>query len=100
DRVIVPFVIACGTCQFCSQGLVSLCDQSNPNAKLVEPVYGHSPAGFFGYTQLFGGYDGGQAEYVRVPYADFGLFAIPDHISDDRALFLTDILPTGYMAAL
>ena len=99
DRVIVPFVIACGECWFCEQGLQSLCDRSNPNAKLVEKLYGQSPAGLFGYTHLFGGFAGGQAEYVRVPHADAGLFAIPDSMDDDHALFLTDILPTGWMAA-
>ncbi len=99
DRVIVPFVIACGACWYCDQGEFSLCDNSNPNAKAVEKVYGHSPAGLFGYTHLFGGFAGGQAEYVRVPYANVGLFAIPDSMDDDHALFLTDILPTGWMAA-
>ncbi|MFW2513967.1 zinc-dependent alcohol dehydrogenase [Demequina sp. SO4-13] len=100
DRVIVPFVIACGTCWFCTQGLQSLCDNTNPNAKILEKTYGQSGAGLFGYTHLFGGYDGGQAEYVRVPHADAGLFAIPDSMDDDHALFLTDILPTGWMAAV
>lgn len=99
DRVIVPFVIACGQCWFCEQDLQSLCDRSNPNAKAVEKLYGQSPAGLFGYTHLFGGFAGGQAEYVRVPHADAGLFAIPDSMTDDQALFLTDILPTGWMAA-
>ncbi len=99
DRVVVPFVIACGDCFFCQRHEYSLCDRTNPAAKVVERVYGHSPAGLFGYTHLFGGYPGGQAEYVRVPHADVGLFAIPDDVSDDAALFLTDILPTGWMAA-
>ncbi len=99
DRVIVPFVIACGECEWCRAGEQSLCDRSNPHAKVVEKLYGHSPAGLFGYTHLFGGFDGGQAELVRVPYAHIGLFAIPDDVDDDHALFLTDILPTGWMAA-
>lgn len=99
DRVIVPFVIACGTCWYCEQGMQSLCDTTNPNAKILEKTYGQSGAGLFGYTHLFGGYAGGQAEFVRVPHADVGLFAIPDSMDDDHALFLTDILPTGWMAA-
>ncbi|MCB2411503.1 glutathione-dependent formaldehyde dehydrogenase [Demequina sp. TTPB684] len=99
DRVVVPFVIACGQCQFCQREEFSLCDRTNPAAELVEKVYGHAPAGLFGYTHLFGGYPGGQAEFARVPHADVGLFAIPDEMTDDDALFLTDILPTGWMAA-
>lgn len=99
ERVIAPFVIACGQCWFCERDLQSLCDRSNPNAKAVEKLYGQSPAGLFGYTHLFGGFPGGQAEYVRVPHADAGLFLVPDAIDDDHALFLTDILPTGWMAA-
>src|SRR5690554_5807270 len=97
DRVIVPFVIACGKCWYCERNLQSLCDRTNPNAKAVEKLYGQSPAGLFGYTHLFGGYAGGQAEYARVPHADAGLFAVPDSMDDDHALFLTDILPTGWM---
>jgi threonine dehydrogenase-like Zn-dependent dehydrogenase len=100
DRVIVPFVISCGQCWFCSKGMVAMCDRSNPNGYLVKPFYGSSPAGMFGYTRFFGGYPGGQAEYVRVPFADAGLFAVPDSMDDDHALFLTDILPTAYQAAL
>ncbi|BBD59084.1 alcohol dehydrogenase [Nostoc sp. HK-01] len=99
DRVVVPFTIACGNCFFCQRDLWSLCDNSNPNAWMVELQMGHSPAGLFGYSHLFGGYAGGQAEYVRVPFADVGLFKIPDHLTDDQVLFLTDIFPTGYMAA-
>ncbi len=99
DRVVVPFTISCGSCMFCNRDLWSLCDNSNPNAWLIEPLYGHSPAGLFGYSHFFGGYAGGQAEYARVPFADTGLFKIPDELTDDQVLFLTDIFPTGYMAA-
>jgi threonine dehydrogenase-like Zn-dependent dehydrogenase len=99
DRVVVPFTIACGNCLFCNRDLWSLCDNSNPNAWMAEQMYGHSPSGLFGYSHLFGGYAGGQAEYARVPFADVGLFKIPDGLTDDQVLFLTDIFPTGYMAA-
>lgn len=99
DRVVVPFPIACGRCTFCQQGLSSLCDNSNPNAGLAEAMYGQSPAGIFGYSHLMGGYAGGQAEYVRVPFADFGPFKIENGFPDEQVLFLTDIFPTGYMAA-
>ncbi|MEH2160921.1 MAG: zinc-dependent alcohol dehydrogenase [Nostoc sp.] len=99
DRVVVPFTISCGSCFFCNRDLWSLCDNSNPNASLVEKQMGHSPSGLFGYSHLFGGYAGGQAEYVRVPFADVGLFKIPDGLTDEQVLFLTDIFPTGYMAA-
>lgn len=99
DRVIVPFTISCGGCFFCTSDLWSLCDNSNPNAWMVEKIMGHSPAGLFGYSHLFGGYAGGQAEYVRVPFADVGPLKIPDGLTDEQVLFLTDIFPTGYMAA-
>lgn len=99
DRVIVPFAIACGNCFYCKRGEYSLCDNSNPNAAAAEAMYGYSPAGLFGYSHLFGGYAGGQAEYARVPYADTGCFKIPDNLTDEQAVFLTDIFPTGYMAA-
>lgn len=99
DRVVVPFTISCGSCFFCNRDLWSLCDNSNPNAWMAEKLYGHSPSGLFGYSHLFGGYAGGQAEYARVPFADVGLFKIPDGLTDDQVLFLTDIFPTGYMAA-
>ena len=99
DRVVVPFTISCGNCFFCQRDLSSLCDNSNPNAWMAEKLYGHSPSGLFGYTHLFGGYAGGQAEYVRVPFADVGPFKIPDGLTDEQVLFLTDIFPTGYMAA-
>jgi threonine dehydrogenase-like Zn-dependent dehydrogenase len=99
DRVVVPFTISCGSCFFCNRDLWSLCDNSNPNAWMVEKIMGHSPAGLFGYSHLTGGYAGGQAEYARVPFADVGLFKIPDGLTDDQVVFLTDIFPTGYMAA-
>ena len=99
DRVIVPFAIACGGCYFCKHTLFSLCDNSNPNASMAEKLYGFSGAGLFGYSHLFGGYAGGQAQYARVPFADVGPVQIPDGVSDEQALFLTDIFPTGYMAA-
>jgi len=99
DRVVIPFTISCGSCFFCNRDLWSLCDNSNPNAGLAEKIYGHSPAGLFGYSHLTGGYAGGQAEYARVPFADVGPLKIPDGLSDEQVLFLTDIFPTGYMAA-
>lgn len=99
DRVVVPFAIACGECFYCKQGLWSLCDNSNPNAAAAEEMYGYSPAGLFGYSHLFGGYAGGQAEYVRVPFANVGCFKVPEELPDEQAIFLTDIFPTGYMAA-
>jgi threonine dehydrogenase-like Zn-dependent dehydrogenase len=99
DRVVVPFTISCGSCFFCQRDLWSLCDNTNPNAAMAEQMMGHSPSGLFGYSQLTGGYAGGQAEYVRVPFADVGLFKIPDGLTDEQVLFLTDIYPTGYMAA-
>jgi threonine dehydrogenase-like Zn-dependent dehydrogenase len=99
DRVVVPFNISCGQCYYCKRGLYSLCDNSNPNAGAAEEMYGYSPAGLFGYSHLFGGYAGGQAEYVRVPFADVGCFKVPDNLTDEQAVFLTDIFPTGYMAA-
>jgi threonine dehydrogenase-like Zn-dependent dehydrogenase len=100
DRVVVPFPIACGRCWFCQAGRHSLCDNTNPNAWMAEAAFGHSPAGIFGYSHLTGGYAGGQAEYVRVPFADVGPLKIEDSaLSDEQVLFLSDILPTGYMAA-
>jgi threonine dehydrogenase-like Zn-dependent dehydrogenase len=99
ERVIVPFAIACGQCFFCSRELWSLCDNSNPNAGRAEAMYGFSGSGLFGYSHLYGGYAGGQAEYVRVPFADVGAFPVPAGLPDERVLFLTDIFPTGYMAA-
>lgn len=99
DRVVVPFTIACGNCFFCNRDLWSLCDNSNINAWMAEEVMGHSPSGLFGYSHLTGGYAGGQAEYARVPFADVGLLKIPDGLTDEQVVFLTDIFPTGYMAA-
>ncbi|BAC88676.1 zinc-dependent alcohol dehydrogenase [Gloeobacter violaceus] len=100
DRVVVPFTIACGHCHFCERTLWSLCDNSNPNAWMAEKVYGStSGSGLFGYSHLFGGYAGGQAEYVRVPFADTGPMKVPESLTDEQVLFLTDIFPTGYMAA-
>ncbi|KPQ33702.1 MAG: Zn-dependent dehydrogenase [Phormidesmis priestleyi Ana] len=99
DRVVIPFTISCGGCFFCNRDLWSLCDNSNPNAWMAEKFYGHSPAGLYGYSHLLGGYAGGQAEYVRVPFADVGPIKVPEHLTDEQVLFLTDIFPTGYMAA-
>jgi threonine dehydrogenase-like Zn-dependent dehydrogenase len=99
DRVVVPFTIACGGCFFCNKDLWSLCDNSNPNAWMAEKLYGHSPSGIYGYSHLLGGYAGGQAEYARIPFADVGPLKVPDGLEDDKVLFLTDIFPTGYMAA-
>ncbi|WP_435769547.1 zinc-dependent alcohol dehydrogenase [Nocardioides sp. SYSU DS0651] len=99
DRVVVPFPIACGACRACERELWSLCENSNPNAGLAEKLMGHSPAGIFGYSHLLGGYPGGQAEYARVPFADVGPMKIEDDLTDEQVLFLTDVLPTGYMGA-
>lgn len=99
DRVVVPFTIACGKCLYCEDKLWSLCDNSNPNAWIAEKAYGFSASGLFGYSHMYGGYAGGQAEYVRVPYADTGPIKIESPLSDEQVLFLSDIFPTGYMAA-
>ncbi|MFC7140766.1 zinc-dependent alcohol dehydrogenase [Halosimplex aquaticum] len=99
DRVVVPFTISCGECWFCQRDLYSLCDNSNPNAEMAREVMGQSPAGLFGYSHLLGGYAGGQAEYLRVPYADVGPIKIESDLPDEQVLFLSDIFPTGYMAA-
>jgi hypothetical protein len=99
DRVVVPFPIACGHCNMCEREMFSLCENSNPNAMMAEELWGYSPCGIFGYSHMLGGYAGGQAEYVRVPYADIGPLKIPDHLEDEQVLFLSDIFPTGYMAA-
>ena len=99
DRVVVPFPISCGNCFFCQRELFSLCGNSNPNAWMAEKMWGHSPAGIFGYSHMLGGYAGGQAEYARVPFADVGPMKIPDGLRDEQVLFLSDIFPTGYMAA-
>jgi threonine dehydrogenase-like Zn-dependent dehydrogenase len=99
DRVVVPFPIACGNCFFCQEKLYSVCENSNPNSWMAEKMWGHSPAGIFGYSHLTGGYAGGQAQYARVPYADVGPLKVPDGMTDEQVLFLSDILPTGWMAA-
>jgi threonine dehydrogenase-like Zn-dependent dehydrogenase len=99
DRVVVPFTIACGNCFFCRRGMVSLCDNSNPNAWMAERLYGYSGSGLFGYSHMMGGYAGGQAQYVRVPFADVGPIKVPDALTDEQVLFLSDIFPTGFMAA-
>lgn len=99
DRVVVPFTISCGECWFCKKTLYSCCDVSNPNAAQAAKAMGHSPAGLFGYSHLLGGFPGGQAEYLRVPYADVGPLKIESDLPDEKVLFLSDIFPTGYMAA-
>jgi len=99
DRVVVPFTIACGSCFFCKQTLWSLCDNTNPNAAMAEALYGFSPSGLFGYSHMLGGYAGGQAEYARVPFADVGPIKVPEGLTDEQVLFLSDIFPTGYQAA-
>ena len=99
DRVVIPFTIACGSCFFCKKGLWAACDTTNPNAAMAAKVMGHSPAGLFGYSHLTGGYPGGQAEYLRVPHADVGCLKIESDLPDEKVLFLSDIFPTGYMAA-
>jgi threonine dehydrogenase-like Zn-dependent dehydrogenase len=99
DRVVVPFTISCGECFFCQRGYFSGCERTNPDHRKAEKLWGHSPAGLFGYSHILGGYAGGQAEYLRVPYADVGPIKVPDSLTDDQVLFLSDIFPTGYMAA-
>ncbi|HET9683109.1 MAG TPA: zinc-dependent alcohol dehydrogenase [Gemmatimonadaceae bacterium] len=99
DRVVVPFPIACGNCNACKAELYSCCENSNPNRAIAEKMMGHSPAGIFGYTHMLGGYAGGQAEYARVPFADVGPIKVPEGLTDEQVLFLSDIFPTGYMGA-
>jgi threonine dehydrogenase-like Zn-dependent dehydrogenase len=99
DRVVVPFPIACGRCSMCRHDLFSLCENSNPNAWMAEKLWGHSPAGIFGYSHMLGGYAGGQAEYARVPFADVGPIKVPSTLTDEQVLFLSDIFPTGWMGA-
>jgi threonine dehydrogenase-like Zn-dependent dehydrogenase len=99
DRVVVPFPIACGNCNACKAELYSCCENSNPNRAIPEKLMGHSPAGIFGYTHMLGGYAGGQAEFARVPFADVGPIKIPNGLTDEQVLFLSDIFPTGYMGA-
>ena len=98
DRVVVSFPISCGNCFFCQKQLFSLCENSNPNAPIAQKLFGHSPAGLYGYSHMLGGFAGGQAEYARVPYADVGTIKIPEGLPDEKVLFLSDIFPTGYMA--
>lgn len=99
DRVVVPFTISCGECFFCKKSLFSCCDTSNPNAEIARKAMGHSPAGLFGFSHMLGGFAGGQAEYLRVPFADVGPLKIESDLPDEQVLFLSDIFPTGYMAA-
>ncbi len=99
DRIVVPFTISCGSCWFCQRQLFSLCDTSNPNAEMARKAMGQSPAALLGYSHMLGGFAGGQAEYLRVPYADVGPIKVPAGIPDEKVLFLSDIFPTGYMAA-
>ena len=99
DRVVVPFTISCGSCFFCEKTLFSCCDTSNPNAEIARKAMGHSPAGLFGFSHMLGGFSGGQAEYLRVPFADVGPLKIESDLPDEKVLFLSDIFPTGYMAA-
>jgi threonine dehydrogenase-like Zn-dependent dehydrogenase len=99
DRVVVPFVIACGACFFCKKTLFSCCDTTNPGADLARVAMGHAPAGLFGYSGMLGRYPGGQAEYLRVPHAEVGPIKIESGLADEQVLFLSDIYPTGYMAA-
>jgi threonine dehydrogenase-like Zn-dependent dehydrogenase len=99
DRVVVPFPIACGACNACEAELYSLCENTNPNARLAEKLFGHSTAGIFGYSHLTGGFAGGQSEYVRVPFADVGPLKLENGFSDEQVLFLSDVFPTGYMGA-
>jgi threonine dehydrogenase-like Zn-dependent dehydrogenase len=99
DRVVVPFPIACGACAACQAGLYSVCENTNPNAGLAEKFFGHPTAGIFGYSHLTGGFAGGQAQYARVPFADVGPLKIGPDLTDEQVLFLSDILPTGYMGA-
>ena len=99
DRVVASFPISCGNCFFCQKQMFSLCENSNPNAPIAQKLFGHSPAGIYGYSHMLGGFAGGQAEYARVPYADVGTIKIPEGLADEKVLFLSDIFPTGYMAA-
>jgi threonine dehydrogenase-like Zn-dependent dehydrogenase len=100
DRVVIPFTIFCGECDQCKRGNFSVCERSNPNKEMADKVFGHATAGLFGYSHLTGGYPGGQAEYVRVPFADKTHVKIPDGLADEQVLFLGDIFPTGWQAAV
>ena len=99
DRVVVPLTIACGNCFYCKTDLWSLCDNTNPNAQVAETMYGYSGSALFGFSHIYGGYAGGQAQYVRVPHADVGPIKIESDLPDEKVLFLSDIFPTGYMGA-
>lgn len=99
DRVVVGSIIGCGGCQYCKTGSWSLCDNTNPNAFLLENVYGYSTAGIYGYSHAFGGYAGSHANFIRVPFADNGAFVVPEGIPDEKVVFASDAFPTGYMAA-
>nr|MBA4185320.1 alcohol dehydrogenase catalytic domain-containing protein [Acidobacteriota bacterium] len=99
DKVVVPFTIACGNCFFCQHEMYSVCDNSNPKPEGQETAYGFAGSGLFGFSHLMGGFAGGQAEYARVPFADVGPIKVPDSIEDEKVLFLSDIFPTGFMAA-
>jgi threonine dehydrogenase-like Zn-dependent dehydrogenase len=100
DRVVVPFTIVCGECEQCRRGFFSVCERTNRNKQLAETAFGHTTAGLFGYTHLTGGYPGGQAEFVRVPYADVAPVKVPDSLTDEQVLFLGDIFPTGWQAVV
>jgi Alcohol dehydrogenase GroES-like domain len=100
ERVVVPFTITCGECEQCKRGNFSVCETTNRNKKMADKVFGHATAGLFGYTHLTGGYPGGQAEYLRVPFADTTHIKVPDSLTDEQALFLGDIFPTGWQAAV
>ena len=99
DKIVIPFDIGCGHCHHCEEENFSTCDNSNPNFMIPEKLYGYSGAGLFGYSHMYGGYAGGQAEFIRVPYVDTNSLVVPHDIDDDKVLFLSDIFPTGYMAA-
>ena len=99
NRVVVPSFIVCGACWYCEHGLYSLCDNTNPNAELQEPLLGYPTAGIYGYTHAFGGYAGAHAQYVRVPHADNDCFQVPEGLSDEQVIFISDAVPTGYMGA-
>ncbi len=99
DRIVIPFDIGCGKCHHCKEDEYAACDNSNPNGLMAEKLYGQSGAAAFGYSHMFGGYAGGQAEFIRVPYADTNSLVIPKGIADEKVIFLSDIFPTGYMAA-
>ena len=98
DRAVAPFTICCGACFYCRHQMWSLCDNTNPHAAKAESAYGFSSAGLFGYSHMFGGFAGGQAQYVRVPFADIGPLKLPENVADEQVLFLSDILPTAYQA--